>query len=457
MNSEPPRGGQASPRTPPRNPEAEMSVLGAMLLDKDVIPRVIEMIDGGCFYQDAHRKIFEAIAKLYDENQPADAVTLTEALRKSGDLEAVGGPEYVTTLINYIPTTAHLDFYIKIVLDKAMLRTMISTATAAVSRCYQDQAEAAELLDEVEKEFFSLTQQRARGELVSMRQLTKEAMEAIEAMENQQGMLTGVGTGFKDLDGLTCGLQPADLVVLAGRPSMGKTAFALNIAEHVSLKEKKAVGIFSLEMANRQLVLRLLCSNARINAQNMRRGFLSGKDRNKLVNAASRLSEASIYIDDVPSVTNLVLRARARNLKLRFNIDLLIVDYLQLLQATTGRTENRQQEVSDISRSLKALARELNIPVLVLSQLNREAESRPDRRPRLSDLRESGAIEQDADVVLLIMRPGAYPDLVADDPDAAKMAYLHVVKQRNGPTGEIKLTFLERYTRFEDYTEAVKE
>lgn len=453
MKSELSRGNVSSARVSPHNLEAEMSVLGAMLLDKEVIPQVIREIDGGCFYHDAHRKIFDAAVKLYDENQPADAVTLTEALRKSGDLEAVGGPEYVISLINYVPTTAHLDSYLKIVLAKAMLRSLISTATSVVNRCYQDTADVAALLDEVEKEFFALTQRGSKGPLVLMRQLIKEAMETIETMDSQHGMLTGIGTGFKDLDSLTCGFRRADLVVLAGRPSMGKTALALNIAEHASLNEKKAVGIFSLEMAREQLVLRLLCSHARVDAQNLRRGFLSSKDMVKLVNAASRLSEAPIYIDDMPSVTNLELRARARNLKLHFDIELLIVDYLQLLQATSGRSENRQQEVSDISRSLKALARELDIPILVLSQLNREAENRPDRKPRLSDLRESGAIEQDADVVLLIMRPGAYPDLVEESPDAANMAYVHVAKQRNGPTGERKLSFIERYTRFENYAE----
>lgn len=450
-------GEESSVRIPPSNVEAEMSVLGAMLLDKEVIPRVIQEINGSCFFKNAHRKIFEAIVKLYDSDTPVDPVTLTEELRKSGDLDAVGGPEYIITLINYIPTTAHLDSYLKIVSDKEMLRSLISTATAIVNRCYQETVEAAVVLDEVERELFDLTQRRTKQDLVSMRQLVKEAMEKIDAMESHQGMITGISTGFKDLDNLTCGFQPSDLIVLAGRPSMGKTALALTIAETVAVKEKKPVGIFSLEMAREQLVLRLLCSHARVDAQNLRRGFLSSKDMVKLVNAASRLSEAPIYIDDMPSSTNLELRARARNLKAQFDVKLLIIDYLQLMQATTGRPENRQQEVSDISRSLKSLARELAVPILVLSQLNREAENRPDRRPRLSDLRESGAIEQDADVVILMLRPGAYPDLIENNPELANMAFVNVAKQRHGPTGEKKLTFIERYTRFEDYAEPEEE
>ncbi|MEA1928539.1 MAG: DnaB-like helicase C-terminal domain-containing protein, partial [Candidatus Auribacterota bacterium] len=248
-------------------------------------------------------------------------------------------------------------------------------------------------------------------------------------------------------------LQPAELIVLAGRPSMGKTAFALNMAEYIALKEKKGVGIFSLEMSSAALGRRMLCCNARVDAQNLRRGFISTKDSVKLAHSAGRLSEAGIWIDDRPGATNLELRARARDMKARFDIDLLVVDYLQLMQATTGRTESRQQEVSDISRSLKALARELNIPILVLSQLNRGPEDRPDRRPRLADLRESGAIEQDADLVIMIMRPGAYPDLIENDPSLENMVLVNIAKQRNGPTGEIKLTFIKRYTRFEDYAE----
>ena len=441
-------------RSQPRNLDAEKSVLGAMLLDQAAIPRVMEEISGESFYQNAHRKIYDAIISLYDSNTPADAITLVDSLKKRGDLEAAGGEEYIVSLLEYIPTTAHLDAHLKIVGEKALLRDLIATSTEVVNRCYEETTETAVVLDEVEKKFFQLTQRGMRQQLVPMRILIKEVMEDIEAREGSHSMVTGLPTGLRDLDNLTCGLQPSELVVLAGRPSMGKTALALSIAENVGMAEKKPVGIFSLEMSSAALGQRMLCANARVDAQSMRRGFLSGKDRINLINAAGRLSDAAIYIDDFPGATNLELRARARNMKARYDIKLLIIDYLQLLQSTVGRSESRQQEVSDISRSLKSLARELEIPVLVLSQLNRGPEDRPDRMPRLSDLRESGAIEQDADLVILIMRPGAYPDLCGDDASLKNAVQVHVAKQRNGPTGLFKLTFLEKFTRFEDYVEA---
>ncbi len=441
-------------RSQPRNLDAEKSVLGAMLLDQAVIPRVMERITAESFYQNAHRKIYDAIISLNDGGSPADAITLVDALKKRGDLEAAGGEEYIVSLLEYIPTTAHLDAHLKIVAEKALLRELIATSTEVVNRCYGEETETAVVLDEVEKKFFQLTQRGMRQQMVSIRRLVKEVMEDIDSREGSHGMVTGLATGLRDLDNLTCGLQPSELAVLAGRPSMGKTALALSIAENAALVEKKPVGIFSLEMSSEALVRRMLCSHARVDAQSMRRGFLSQKDMVKLAHAAGRLSDAEIYIDDLPGATNLELRARARNMKARFDIKLIIIDYLQLLQATTGRSENRQQEVSDISRSLKSLARELEIPVLVLSQLNRGPEDRPDRRPRLSDLRESGAIEQDADLVILIVRPGAYPDLAEDDPNLKNVVLVNVAKQRNGPTGEIKLAFLEKFTRFEDYAEA---
>lgn len=790
-------------RSQPRNLEAEMSILGAMLLDQASIPRVMEQIAAESFYQNSHRKIYDAVVSLYDGGTPADAITLVDALKTRGDLETAGGEEYIVSLLEYIPTTAHLDAHLKIVREKAMLRDLISTSTDVVNRCYGETTETAIVLDEVEKKFFQLTQRGMSQQMVPIRRLVKEVMEEIDARDGSHSLVTGLATGLKDLDDMTCGLQPSELTVLAGRPSMGKaqpldapvltkagwktmtelrkgddlasidgqasivtgiypqgkrqvyrvtfsdgrsceaclehlwrvryreweearvvdtqqlikmigrrryqrrlwvdtfsgefgtdeqlpldpwlvgvllgdgtlsgssvrlsnadqglvemagvaagpgmqaafaggydyrltrqggahlagvqgvqpnpiksalrklglwdrrseakfipelyksadresrrrllgglldtdgwverwgsirlatssrqladdvveltrslggtashskkfpaytyrgrkqaglpsfvcniqledpqslftleekrkrlaaprqrqrrlniisiepsrvtqtqciavshpsrlyitedyipthnTAFALSIAEHAAVVEKQAVGIFSLEMSSEALVRRMLCSNARVDAQAMRRGFLSGKDMLKLAHAAGRLSDAEIYIDDLPGATNLELRARARNMKARYDIKLLIIDYLQLLQATVGRSESRQQEVSDISRSLKSLARELEIPVLVLSQLNRGPEERPDRRPRLADLRESGAIEQDADLVVLIVRPGAYPDLIAEDPSLENMVYVNIAKQRNGPTGEIKLTFIKKYTKFEDYAEA---
>ncbi|MFH1039328.1 MAG: replicative DNA helicase [PVC group bacterium] len=453
MTPQPENGEQRSVRSQPRNIEAEMSVLGAMLLEQEAIPRVIQEISGESFYQSSHRKIFDAVVSLYDAGTPADAITLVDALKKRGELAAAGGEEYVISLMEYIPTTAHLEAHLKIVAEKAMLRDLIATSTGIVNHCYQETTDTAVVLDEVERKFFELTQRGVRQKLLPMRQLLKEIMEEIDAREGSQAMVTGLSTGLRDLDNLTCGLQASELTVLAGRPSMGKTAFALSIAEHVGLEEKKPVGIFSLEMSAEALARRMLCAHARVDAQSLRRGFLSAKDMVKLAHAAGRLSDAAIYIDDLPGATNLELRARARNMKARYDVRLLIIDYLQLMQATTGRGENRQQEVSDISRSLKSLARELDIPVLVLSQLNRGPEDRPDRRPRLADLRESGAIEQDADLVVLIMRPGAYPDMIEDDPRLENMVFAHVAKQRNGPTGEIKLTFIKRYTRFEDYAD----
>jgi len=446
-------GEQDSTRGQPRNIEAEMSVLGAMLLDQEAISRALQEIKGDSFYRVAHRKIFDVIIALYDEGKPTDAITLTEAMRQRGDLDKSGGPEYIITLMNYIPTTAHLDSHLKIVREKATLRDLISTSTEIVNRCFQETVETAVVMDEVEKTFFELTQRGMKQQLIPMRQLMKGVMEDIESQQGSHSMVTGLSTGLRDLDKLTCGLQPSELIVLAGRPSMGKTAFALTIAEQVALVDKKRVGLFSLEMSAASLGRRMLCCNARVDAQNLRRGFISTKDSVKLAHAAGRLSEAGIWIDDRPGLTNLELRARARDMKARCDIDLLVVDYLQLMQATTGRSESRQQEVSDISRSLKALARELDVPVLVLSQLNRGPEDRPDRRPRLSDLRESGAIEQDADLVVMIMRPGAYPDLIENDPSLDNLVFVNVAKQRNGPTGEIKLTFIKRYTRFEDYAE----
>lgn len=453
MDHQTDNGEQASTRIQPRNIEAEMSVLGAMLLDQGAISRVIQEIKADAFYKAAHRKIFDAIVALYDAGNPTDAITLTEAMKQRGDLDKAGGPEYIITLMNYIPTTALLDSHLKIVREKATLRDLISTSSQIINRCYLDTVDPSIVMDEVEKTFFELTQRGRKKQLIPMRQLMKGVMEDIESQQGSHSMVTGLSTGLRDLDKLTCGLQPSELIVLAGRPSMGKTAFALSIAEHIALKEKKQVGIFSLEMSAASLGRRMLCCNAKVDAQNLRRGFISTKDSVKLAHAAGRLSEAGVWIDDHPGLTNLELRARARDMKARCNIDLLIIDYLQLLQSTTGRSESRQQEVSDISRSLKALARELDIPVVVLSQLNRGPEDRPDRRPRLSDLRESGAIEQDADLVVMIMRPGAYPDLVENDPSLENMVYANVAKQRNGPTGEIKLTFIKRYTRFEDYAE----
>ncbi|HOO77446.1 MAG TPA: replicative DNA helicase [bacterium] len=446
--------GQASfpqGREVPHSRETEMGVLAAMLLDKDVIPRVVEKVDAGCFYLDPHRAIFEAVVALADRGKPVDLLTLTEHLKSAGSLDRVGGGAFLSTLFNYLPTTAHLDAYLEIIQEKALLRSLGNIATDIVTSCHCRGVASEEVLDNAEKRIFELTQRRLRDTMVPMRVLVKRAMEQVESLQRSAGMLTGVGTGFKTIDSMTCGLQPSDLVVLAARPSMGKTALALNIAEHAAVRDKVPVGIFSLEMSRQQLVMRLLCAHARVNAQNLRQGFLSQQGLEKLVHACSALSDAPIYIDDNPGMNNLEIRAKARIMKAKFDVGLIVIDYLQLMQAAGTRPDSRQQEVSDISRSLKALARELDIPVLVLSQLNREAEGRRDHKPMLSDLRESGAIEQDADVVFLLMRPAVYPDLMDNRPEDKNLAYLNLAKQRNGPTGERKLVFLEDYTRFEEY------
>jgi len=444
-------------REVPHSLEAEMSVLGAMLLDKDVIHAVLEKCTADSFYRTPHRLLFDAIVTLADSGTPVDVVTLTDALRREGHLDQVGGAAYLNTLFDYLPTTAHLDSYLDIVQEKALLRQLSNTSTEIVTSCHRPEARAEEVLDDAEKRIFELTQRRLKGAVVPMNVLVHQAMARVENLQKSAGMLTGIGTGFKDLDGMTCGLQPSDLVVLAARPSMGKTAFALNIAEHAAVVDKVPVGIFSLEMSKEQLVMRLLCAHSRVNAQNVRQGFLSQQGLEKLVHGCSALSEAPIYIDDSPGMSNLEIRAKARIMKAKYDIGLIVIDYLQLMHISGSRPDNRQQEVSDMSRSLKALARELEVPVLLLSQLNREAENRRDHKPMLSDLRESGAIEQDADVVVLLMRPAAYPDLIEARPEDRHLAYLNLAKQRNGPTGERKLVFLEEYTRFEDYARGASE
>ncbi len=447
-------GASAPGREVPHSLEAEMSVLGAMLLEKDVIPRVIEKLDAESFYHNGHRLLFDAVVSLADSGTPVDMVTLTEALRREGKLEKTGGAAYLSSLFEILPTTAHLDSYLDIVREKALLRALGNAATDIVASCHRPQALAEQVLDEAEKRIFELTQRRLKSTVVPISVLVHRAMEQVESLQRSAGMLTGVSTGFRDLDSMTCGLQKSDLVVLAARPSMGKTALALNIAEHAAISHKVPVAIFSLEMAREQLVMRLLCSHAGVNAQSVRQGFLSQQGIEKLVHGCGSLSEAPLYIDDSPGMSNLEIRAKARILKAKHDIGLVIIDYLQLMHVSGNRPDSRQQEVSDISRSLKALARELEVPVLVLSQLNREAENRRDHRPMLSDLRESGAIEQDADVVLLLMRPAAYPDLIESRPEDRNLAYINLAKQRNGPTGEKKLVFLEEYTRFVDFTDA---
>jgi replicative DNA helicase len=437
-------------RVPPQNLQAEMSVLGAMLLDREAIGEAIEVLTAECFYKEANAKIFSAIIHLYDSNQPIDIVTLTDYLNKIKALEAVGGASYISMLLESIPSAAHINHYLRIVQEKTVLRRLISTASTITQRCYDDPEEVSEVLDEAERQIFDIAQHRKSKSFVRIGDLIKHSIETVENLYQRKEHVTGIASGFADLDTLTAGFQPSDLIIVAARPSMGKTSFALNIAEYAAIFEKIPTAIFSLEMAREQLVLRMLCSHAHVNAQNVRTGFISEKhDFPKLVNAAGKLASAPIFIDDSPGISVLELRAKARRLVAKEGIRLVIVDYLQLMRTHLKRTENRQQEISEISRSLKALARELSVPVIVLSQLNREAEARPDHRPRLSDLRESGAIEQDADLVILLLREEYYEP---ENEEVKGKADIIIAKQRNGPVGKVQLSFLLECTRFENYS-----
>ena len=437
-------------RLPPQNIEAEMSVLGAMLLDKDAIAQAIETISEDSFYKEANGKLYSSIVALYDSNQPVDIVTLSEHLKKQKDLESVGGAGYISSLLDAIPSAAHAGHYLKIIQEKAILRRLIAIAAKITIRCYDGGEEAVEVLDEAEKQIFDIAQYRGGQGFVRIGDLIKHSIETVETLYHQKEHVTGVSSGFSDLDTKTAGFHPSDLIIIAARPSMGKTSLALNIAEHASVIEGMPTAIFSLEMAKEQLVLRMLCSHARVNAHNVRTGFISEKhDFPRLVNAAGKLASAPIFIDDTPSISVLELRAKSRRLAAREGIKLIIVDYLQLMRSLSRRSENRQQEISEISRSLKALARELSVPIIVLSQLNREAEARPDHRPRLSDLRESGAIEQDADLVILLLREEYYEP---ENEEVKGKAEVIIAKQRNGPVGVVKLTFIEECTRFENYS-----
>lgn len=437
-------------KLPPQNLDAEMSVLGAMLLDREAIGHAIEALSAESFYKEAHAKIYAAIVELFDANHPVDIITLTEHLGKRKEIEAVGGASYISMLLDAVPSAANISHHLRIVRDKFLLRRLITAASGIVSRCYDGREDVNELLDGAEKEIFDIAQRRDTQGFVKIGELIKHSIETVESLYQKKEYVTGVPTGYTDLDTKTAGLQPSDLIIIAARPSMGKTSLALNIAEHAAITARIPTAIFSLEMAREQLVLRMLCSHARVNAHNVRTGFISEKhDFPRLVNAAGKLAAAPIYIDDSPSISVLEMRAKARRLSSRERIGLVIVDYLQLMRSYSRKTENRQQEISEISRSLKALARELNIPVIVLSQLNREAEQRPDHRPKLSDLRESGAIEQDADVVMLLFREEYYDP---DNDEAKGKAEVIIAKQRNGPVGVVKLTFLEECTHFENYT-----
>ncbi len=439
-------------RLPPHSPEAEQGVLGCVLLSpSDCLGECVEKFKSGpeVFYDLRHRTVYEVLVEMYDKREAIDVITLQQQLKDKQQLEQVGGIAYLASLPDTVPSAANLAYYLDIVQEKHILRKMIQTCTEVVGRVYEHEGEVDALLDEVERDILRISEARVEGKTDKIKELVKKAISTIEDYHQRQGMLTGVGTGFADLDKMTSGLHGGEMIVIAARPSMGKTSLAMNIAEAVSIDQKLPVGVFSLEMTSESLVLRMLCSRSRVNLRNVREGFLAERDFPKLTGAAGKLANAPLFIDDSSGLSILQLRAKARRMAQQYGIKLFVVDYLQLLHSTARRAENRQQEIADISNGIKSLAKELNVPVIVLSQLNRELEKDKDRKPRLSDLRESGAIEQDADVVCLLYKPSREEeDGGAEEQDAVPVNLL-IAKQRNGPTGDVHLTFLKSYTRFE--------
>ncbi len=435
----------------PNSREAEMAVLGAMLLNPaEAGSNARERLSDDQFYYAGHQVIFREIAALQDVTKGVDLVTLTQRLRDKGLLEEVGGPAYLTDLITRVPTTAHIEHYIDIVWEKHLLRRLIETAHNVLTRSFEEQDDVTGWVDEIEQQIFNITAEKSTQGAVPVRDVLKDAMHSIEHMYDSHG-LTGLATGFRDLDKMTSGLHPGAVFVIAARPAMGKTSFAMNIAENVAIDTQKAVGVFSLEMSAEELVKRMLCSRGRVNLRNLRDGYLPEKEFGKLTSAASELMKAAIYVDDSPGLTIHQVRARARRLKLQHDIQLLVIDYMQLMRAPSRRADSsRQVEIADISAGVKALAKELKIPIIVLSQLNRQPEQREDGKPKLADLRESGSIEQDADVVGLLVRPEVYADSEEERSEKRGKATLIIAKQRNGPTGDVELVFLGEYTRFEN-------
>ncbi len=436
-------------RVPPQNVEAEQSVLGSILLNDQSFSAVVEILHPNDFYRSRHKIIFEVLVDLFDKNEPQDLITTTNLLKDKNQLNDIGGAAYLATLTSIVPVTANIASYARIIRQKAVLRNLISVNTEIASRCYEEQGEIDLLVDEAEQAIFDIAGKKSGQNFTPLKQIIPNAFETIEQLYKRKELITGVPSGYHEIDKMTAGLQPSDLIILAGRPSMGKTAFAMNIAQHAALVEKKGVGIFSLEMSKEQLVMRLLSSVGRIDSQRIRTGKLQNEDWPKLTRAVGMLSEAPMYIDDTPAISVLEMRAKVRRLASQYDIGMILVDYLQLMQGRNSN-ENRTQEISDISRSLKALAKEHKIPVLALSQLNRSLESRNDKRPMMSDLRESGAIEQDADVICFIYRDEVY-NKAEDNPEKG-FAEIIIGKQRNGPTGTVKLTFLKEFTMFENFT-----
>jgi len=432
-------------KLPPYNEEAEQYVLGACFGSGDAFARALEIIELDDFYKTSHRKIFLAMQFLFEATQPIDILTIADRLRKNNDLDDAGGMDYLDFLEGLVPTSAAISHHSKIIREKKVLRDLIETATEIVASSYEDSDDADEILDKAERSIFEISEKRTKRSFYSIKEIVKSSFESIEKLFEKPGMVTGVETGFREFDQITSGLQPSDLIIIAGRPSMGKTSLALDIARFAACKRKVPTAIFSLEMSKEQLGLRLLCSEARVSSVKLRTGFLATSDWPNLTAAAGRISEAPIFIDDSPQLATLDIRARSRRLKAEHSLGLVIVDYLQLMHGSR-KIESRQLEISEISRGLKGLAKELNVPIIALSQLSRAVESRTDKRPLLSDLRESGSIEQDADVVAFIYRDEVYNNETAK----AGIAEILIRKQRNGPIGDVELAFLKEFTRFEN-------
>ncbi len=437
----------SSRKVPPQNIEAEQSVLGGILIENTSINKVMEILTPDDFYRDAHRKIFNALLNLSDRDEPADLITLTNELRNINQLDSIGGASYLASLIEAVPTAANIEYYAKIIREKAILRKLIQTSTEIITQSYEERSDVEGFLDDAERAIFEIAERRVKPSFFPIREIVKASFKTIERLYEKKELVTGVPSGFKDLDRKTAGFQPSDLIIVAGRPSMGKTAFCLNLAQYAACEKRLPIAIFSLEMSKEQLVIRMLCSAAGVEGTRLRTGFLSESDWPKLTLAAGTLSDAPIFIDDTAALSVLELRAKARRLNAEHGLGMIMVDYLQLMKGR-ARVENRQQEISEISRSLKALAKELTIPVIAVSQLSRRTEERQGMRPQLSDLRESGAIEQDADLILFLYRDEVY-NRSEDNPNKGK-AELIIGKQRNGPIGKIELAFMDKITTFKD-------
>jgi replicative DNA helicase len=439
---------------PPSAPEIEASVLGAMMIEKEAVPKAIELLTSDSFYLNEHKKIFEAMVSLFESGEPIDTVTLYDELKKREQLDEVGGAVYLSKLSQNIASAANIEFHAKIILEKEILRGLITSSHDIAKAAYEGTEDAFDILDTAERKIFEITESHLKKTFLGMDRAVRDALEYIEALHSKTNQRFSVPTGFYELDDLLGGFQKSDLIIIAARPSMGKTAFALNLARNAAVEHKVPVGIFSLEMSTMQLIIRMLCSEGRLNAHLVRTGKLPTSEGVKLSKNAHKLIESPIYVDDTPAQSVLEIRAKARRLKAEKNIGMVVIDYLQLMQGP-AKAESREREISHISRSLKALAKELNIPVIALAQLNRAVETRTDKRPQLSDLRESGSIEQDADVVIFLNRPEYYG--MKNDPEGNSwegVAEVIVGKQRNGPIGEIKLAFIKEYARFENLAHA---